>query len=153
MASVIASTAARAGVQPMLPIMMSARPLLTDCTVADHSICAETTPSPIFLAIVAMISASEPISLPSSMAIIGISLLFAMVSTPGATVLNSGAAAARLPDAVTSAAPAPAMKPRRHKFIIAPLPCWCPVVDQDGITIMLPDNRPEPHALSRDDRE
>ena len=47
--------------------MMSARPLFTDCTVADHSIWADLTPRPIFLAIVAMISASEPISLPSSM--------------------------------------------------------------------------------------
>ena len=66
------------------------------------------------MAIVAMISASEPISLPSSIAIIGISLLFAIVSTPGSTVLKLGAAKALRPDAASSVAPMPTMNPRRE---------------------------------------
>jgi hypothetical protein len=67
------------------------------------------------LATVARISASEPISLPSSTAIIGISLLFAMVSTPGSTVLKVGAAAtARRVEVASAAAPAPKIRLRRE---------------------------------------
>src|ERR1700722_7909729 len=98
----------------MLPIMMSARPLLTDWTVGGPSILGDLTPGPILAAIVAMISASEPINLPSSISIIGISLLLAIVSTPGSTVLKLGAANALRLDAASSVAPIPTMNPRRE---------------------------------------
>ncbi len=101
--------------------MMSARPLRTDCTVADHSICCEAVPRPSFWAMVTTISASEPISFPFSIAIIGISPLFAIVSTPGATVLNAGAENARRPDAPIRAAPAPSIRPRRFIWFTARL--------------------------------
>src|ERR1700722_8670974 len=99
----------------MLPIMMSARPLLTDWTVGGPSILGDLTPGPILAAIVAMISASEPISLPSSIAIIGISLLFAIVSTPGSTVLKAGATAKALRlEAMSALTPMPTTNSRRE---------------------------------------
>ena len=101
--------------------MMSARPLLTDCTVADHSICAETTPRPSLVAMAATISASQPTSLPSSIATIGISPLLAIVSTPGVTVLNAGAAQARRPATAAPAATAAANRSRRFRCMINPL--------------------------------
>ena len=91
----------------MLPSMMSARPVFTLSTVADHSISDGFASRPSFCAIVAIISPSVPISLPSLTLVIGMSPLIATVSTPGVTVLKLGAAK---PERLRS--PASAMPPK-----------------------------------------
>ena len=111
----------------MLPSMMSVRPVRTLSTVADHSISAGLAPSPSFCAIIAIISPSVPMSLPSLTLVIGMSPLIATVRTPGLTVLKLGAARPQRGRSPARAAPPmPGSSGCPAAAVVAPAVCLRP---------------------------